>query len=343
MAQDVNRRIVLASRPAGRPSEENFRLEEAPVPEPGEGEVLVRAIYLSLDPYMRGRMRAAKSYARPVEIGEVMTGGVVGRVVASRNPAFREGEIVVGQLGWQDYAVSDGKELRRVDPTLAPISTALGVLGMPGLSAYFALLDVGRPKAGETVLVSAASGAVGGLVGQIARIKGCRAVGIAGTPAKVAYCTDELGYDACLNYRDYGSAEALTEALAGVAPEGVDVYFDNVGGWITDGVIPAMALRGRIVVCGQISQYNLEKPETGPRWVWQFIVKRLRMEGFLVFDYADRSREGLEQLAAWLREGRLRYREDITEGLENAPRALIGLLEGENFGKKLIRVSDPPA
>ena len=343
MPEQTNRRIVLANRPAGRPAEDDFRLEEAPVPEPGEGEVLVRAIYLSLDPYMRGRMRAVESYAPPVEIGEVMTGGVVGRVVASRHPKFREGDIVTGLLGWQDFAVSDGKGLRRVDPALAPISTALGVLGMPGLTAYFALLDVGRPEPGETVLVTAASGAVGGLVGQIAKIKGCRAVGIAGSPAKVAYCTDALGYDACLNYRNHGSATALTEAIGAAAPDGVDVYFDNVGGWITDAAIPAMNLRGRIVVCGQISQYNLEKPETGPRWVWQFIVKRLRMEGFLVFDYAGRSREGLSQLAEWLREGRLEYREDITNGLENAPRALIGLLEGENFGKKLIRVSDPPA
>jgi len=343
MAEIVNRQIVLASRPPAEPSESNFRMVESPVPEPGEGQVLVRAIYLSLDPYMRGRMRDTKSYAPPVAIDAVMTGGVVGRVAASRNPKFKEGDIVGGLLGWQDYALSDGKDLRKIDPELAPISTALGVLGMPGLTAYFALLDIGRPQAGETVLVTAASGAVGALVGQIAKIKGCRAVGLAGSPAKVAYCLEEAGYDACLNYKDYADAAALTAALEQACPDGVDVYFDNVGGWITDGAIQVMNLRGRIVVCGQISQYNLAKPELGPRWVWRFIVNRLRMEGFLVFDYADRYREGLAQLAEWLREGRLTFREDITDGLENAPRELIGLLAGTNFGKKLIRVSPPPA
>jgi NADPH-dependent curcumin reductase CurA len=332
-----NRRILLASRPKGAPRESDFTLDEAAIAAPGQGELLVRALYLSLDPYMRGRMSDRASYAKPVGIGEVMTGGVVGRVIASRNPRFGEGDIVEGILGWQEYALSDGKGLRKIDPALAPVSTALGILGMPGLTAYFALLDLGKPKAGETVVVSAASGAVGGIVGQIAKIKGCRAVGTAGSPAKAAYCRDELGYDACIDYR---ASRDIAADLKAACPGGIDVYFDNVGGAVTDAVFPLLNLRARVVVCGQISQYNLEKPELGPRLFWHLIRTRARVEGFLVWDYAERYKEGLAQLAAWIKEGKLKYREDVTDGLEHAPRRLIGLLQGENFGKTLIRIAE---
>jgi NADPH-dependent curcumin reductase CurA len=333
----MNRQILLASRPKGAPSESDFKLVETPVPEPKDGEVLVRALYLSLDPYMRGRMSDRASYAKPVQLGEVMTGGVVGRVVASRNGKFREGDIVEGILGWQDYAISNGKGLRKIDPGLAPVSTAVGVLGMPGLTAYFAFLDLGRPKPGETVVVSAASGAVGGLVGQIAKLKGCRAVGTAGSDVKTAYCVQELGYDACINYH---TTKDLAADFKAACPDGIDVYFDNVGGTVTDTVFPQLNLRCRVIICGQISQYNLDKPELGPRLLWNMIRTRGRIEGFLVWDYAERYQEGLSQLAAWIKEGKLKYKEDITPGLENAPRKLIGLLQGENFGKTLIKVAD---
>jgi NADPH-dependent curcumin reductase CurA len=333
----VNRRILLMSRPKGAPSEANFKLVEAPVPAPKKGELLVRALYLSLDPYMRGRMSDRASYARPVGIGEVMTGGVVGRVAASLHDDFREGDIVEGSLGWQDYAISDGKGLRKIDPALAPVSTAVGILGMPGLTAYFAFLDLGRPEAGETVVVSAASGAVGGTVGQLAKIKGCRAIGTAGSAAKVDYCVTELGYDDCINYR---TSRDIAADLKRACPDGIDIYFDNVGGAVTDAVFPLLNLRGRVVICGQISQYNLAAPELGPRFLWHLIRTRGRIEGFLVSDYIARYGEGLAALAGWLRDGRLKYREDVTSGLENAPRKLIALLEGENFGKALIKVAD---
>lgn len=332
-----NRQILLRQRPKGAPKESDFELVETPVREPKPGEVLVRALYLSLDPYMRGRMSDRPSYAPPVELGEVMAGGVVGRVVASRNERFRDGDIVEGLLGWQDYALSDGRGLRNIDPGLAPISTALGILGMPGLTAYFGLLELGRPKPGETVVVSAASGAVGGIVGQIAKIKGCHAVGIAGSEAKLRYIRDDLGYDAGINYR---TAKDIAAELRASCPGGVDIYFDNVGGAITDAVIPQINLRARVIICGQISQYNLDKPEMGPRFLSHLIRARARIEGFLVFDYAKRYREGVAQLAAWLKEGKLKYKEDVTAGLENAPRRLIGLLVGENFGKTLIKIAD---
>jgi NADPH:quinone reductase len=332
-----NRQIRLMNRPRGEPSESDFKLVEAPIPAPKEGELLVQALYLSLDPYMRGRMSDRASYAKPVEIGDVMTGGVVGRVLASRNSKFHDGDIVEGILGWQTHAISDGKGLRKIDPALAPISTALGVLGMPGLTAYFALLDLGKPKAGETVVVSAASGAVGGIVGQIAKLKGCRAVGTAGSEAKAEYCTKELGYDSCVNYR---TSRDLAADLKAACPKGIDVYFDNVGGGVTDNVFPLLNFKARVIICGQISQYNLDKPELGPRLLWQLIRTRGRVEGFLVFDYAERYKEGLGELARWIKEGKIKYREDVTSGIENAPRKLIGLLKGENFGKALIKITD---
>ena len=336
MTANTNRRWLLASRPAGEPRVDNFTLDEAPVPAPGDGEALVRSHYLSLDPYMRGRMRDAKSYVPPVALGAVMTGGVVGEVVESRDPSLAAGDIVEGLLGWQEYGVLPANQLRRVDPELAPISTAVGILGMPGITAYFGLLEIGQPQAGETVVVSAASGAVGGVVGQIAKIKGCRTVGIVGGPAKADYIQAELGYDAAV---DYKAGDRIGRAVAAACPDGVDVYFDNVGGRVSDAVLPRINLHARIPVCGQISQYNLEKPEMGPRLTGLLLVNRARMEGFIVFDFIKRYPEALSELAGWLKAGDLAYREDIIDGFENMPAALIRLLRGENFGKQLVRVT----
>jgi hypothetical protein len=335
----TQRQIRLAARPIGYPRESDFRLIEAPVPEPGRGELLVRAVYLSLDPYMRGRMSEARSYVPPVPLGDVMEGGVVGEVVRSNDPNFAVGDVVEGRFGWQEYAVSAGKGVRRIDPTVAPMSTALGVLGMPGLTAYFGLLEVGQPKAGETVVVSAASGAVGGLVGQIAKLKGCRAVGLAGSDAKVDYLLRDLGYDAGINYR---TAADLDAALQAVCPSGIDVYFDNVGGRITEAVSRHVNTFARFVVCGLISQYNLTEPELAPRNERFVLVNRVRIQGFIVFDFAARYKEALAQLHEWVREGKLKYREDIVDGLERAPVALIGLLQGKNLGKMLVRVGPEP-
>jgi NADPH-dependent curcumin reductase CurA len=340
MIPTTHRQVQLAARPLGFPSESDFRLVEGPVPEPGDGQFLVRAVYLSLDPYMRGRMSQARSYVPPVALGDVMEGGVVGEVVRSSHPGFSVGDVVEGRFGWQEFAVSAGKGVRKIDPTAAPISTALGVLGMPGLTAYFGLLEVGQPKAGETVVVSAASGAVGGLVGQIAKLKGCRAVGLAGSDAKVDYITRGLGYDAGINYR---TASDLDGALQAACPGGVDVYFDNVGGRITEAVTRHVNPFARIAVCGLISQYNLTEPELAPRNERFILVSRARIQGFIVFDFAARYREGLAQLGAWVRDGQLKYREDIVDGLEQAPAALIGLLQGRNFGKMLVRVGPDPA
>jgi NADPH-dependent curcumin reductase len=335
----THRQILLASRPTGYPSAGDFRIVEAPVPEPGPGQLLVRVVYLSVDPYMRGRMSDARSYVPPVALGQVMEGGTVGEVVRSSHPRFAVGDVVEGRLGWQEYAVSDGKGIRKLDPTAAPISTALGVLGMPGLTAYFGLLEVGQPKAGETVVVSAASGAVGGLVGQIAKLKGCRAVGLAGSDAKVDYLR-ELGYDAGINYR---TAADLDAALRAACPGGIDVYFDNVGGRITEAVSRHVNQFARFAICGLISQYNLSEPEVAPRNERFVLVNRVRIQGFLVFDFAARYKEGLAQLTEWVREGRLKYREDIVDGLDRAPAALLDLMQGRNFGKKLVRVGPDPA
>jgi NADPH-dependent curcumin reductase CurA len=340
MTELVNRRVVLAARPTGFPKDEDFRLERQPVLPPGEGEFRARIEYLSLDPYMRGRMAAGKSYVAPVEIGDVMPGGAVARVIESRHPGFAVGDFVNGLFGWQEYATSDGAGVMKVDPAIAPVSTALGVLGMPGLTAYFGLLDVGSPKSGETVVVSAASGAVGAVVGQIARLKGCRAVGIAGTDEKCAYIRDELRFDAAINYK---TTPELSQALAEACPKGVDVYFDNVGGEILDATLRHINPRARIVICGMISEYNLEKPPVGPRPGRYLLVNRARMEGFIVFDYRQRYAEGLAALAGWVRGGQVKYREDVVEGLDNAPRAFLGLLQGKNFGKLLVRVNTEKA
>jgi NADPH-dependent curcumin reductase CurA len=339
-SQQRNRQWLLAARPAGEFDESAFRLVESPVPTPGEGEVLVHNIWLSVDPYMRGRMREGRSYVPPVALDAVMEGGTVGEIVQSRYPGLAVGDIVEGRLGWQDYGLSDGKGLRKLDPAQAPISTALGVLGMPGMTAYFGLLEVGRLQAGETVVVSAAAGAVGGVVGQIAKIKGAaRVVGIAGGADKCRYCERELGFDACLDYRAHDrSSRSLAGALREACGGGVDVYFDNVGSWISDAVIPLIKLRARIAICGMIAEYNLEKPELAPRITRHLLVNRARAEGFIVSDFAKRYREAGAAMAGWIREGRLRHREDILEGIENAPRALLRLFRGENFGKQLVRI-----
>ena len=332
----TNRQVTLAARPSGMAKESDFKLVETPVPQPGPGEMLVRMLYVSVDPYMRSRMNDVKSYAPPVQIGEVMGGGAVGKVVDSKNPQFAAGDLVEGLFGWQEYAISNGKGVRKLDPALAPVSTALGILGMPGLTAYFGLLEIGKPRAGETVVVSGAAGAVGSIAGQIAKIKGCRVVGIAGSDEKIAWLRDELGFDAAFNYKTTKDYPAKLHELC---PHGVDLYFDNVGGAITDAVFRLINVGARIVVCGQIAQYCAEKPETGPRLLAHLVVKQARAEGFLVFQFASRYAEGFKQMAAWLKQGKLKYREQFVDGIENAPRAFIGMLQGENTGKQLVRVA----
>jgi len=336
----INRRIVLAARPEGLPKEADFRLVESDVPSPVEGQFLVKINYLSVDPYMRGRIGGVKFYADPVEVGDVMVGGTVGTVVQSEHPDYRPGDVVVGYWGWQEDAISGGEGVHRFDPSMAPMSTALGVLGMPGMTAYFGLLEIGRPKAGETVFVSAAAGAVGSVAGQIAKIKGCRVVGSAGSQQKVDYLTGELGFDAAFSYKEAGD---YVEKLQEVCPEGIDVYFDNVGGKLTDAVFQHINVGARIVVCGQIDQYNATRPPRGPRLLWHLIVKRARAEGFLVLDFAQRYGEAQGRIAEWLGEGKIKYRGTIAEGLENAPRAFIGLFHGENLGKQLVRVAEEGA
>jgi len=329
------RRVVLVRRPPGEPAESDFRVEEVPMPEPKHGEVLVKVAYLSLDPYQRGRMRDAASYAAPVGLGEVMTGGIVGEVVKSSSPRFGVGEIVEDRLGWQEYAIGGAPTMRKVDPSLAPISTANGVLGMPGMTAYFGLLEVGQPKPGETVVVSAASGAVGSLVGQIAKIKGCRAVGIAGGPDKCRYVTQELGFDACVDYK----AGNLAADLKAAAPKGIDVDFENVGGEILDTVLMQMNLHGRIAVCGLISAYNVTQVPQGPKNLRAVLTQRLRMQGLIVFDWANRVPEAIAQLGQWHKEGKLKIREDVREGgIDAYPDVLNLLYTGGNFGKLVLKV-----
>jgi NADPH-dependent curcumin reductase CurA len=337
MSGSVNRQVLLVSRPAAEPGEDNFTLVEAPVPEPAEGQFLRRTIYLSLDPYMRGRMSAKASYAQPAELGQVMTGGTVSEVVRSRHPDFREGELVLSHDGWQEYAAGDAQRVRKIDPGVAPISYFLGLLGMPGMTAYFALLDVGRPRPGETVFVSAASGAVGSVAGQIAKIKGCRAVGIAGGDDKCTFVVRELGFDACINRR----SEDLDEALSRTCPSGIDVYFDNVAGPILEAVLRHINLGARIPLVGLISQYNAATPPPGPNLL-PLLIKRALIRGFLVSDYEDRRDEFLRDVSAWLKAGRLKYREDVVQGLENAPRAFLRLFRGENFGKLLVQLGPDP-
>jgi NADPH:quinone reductase len=337
MPRMKNKQIILASRPTGMPGMDNFATIDAEVPQPKDGEVLVRTRYLSVDPYMRGRMSDRKSYVPPFAVNGVMNGGVVGEVVESRSEAFKPGDIVTGQLPWQLYTVAGAVELRKVDPNLAPVTTALGVLGMPGLTAYFGLIDIGKPREGETVVVSGAAGAVGMTVCQIAKINGCRVVGIAGSDEKNEYLEHELWVDRAINYK---TAVDMKESLKDACPNGVDIYFDNVGGSISDAVLPLINKGARIVICGQISLYNLEQPDVGPRPQPFLIVKRALMQGFLILDYSTRFAEGVTQLGQWLREGKMKYAENIVDGFENTPQAFLGLFSGENLGKQLVKVAD---
>ena len=334
MAGNVNRQILLKSRPEGTPSVDNFELAETPTPEPGDGEVLMRILYLSLDPYMRGRMSAAKSYAAPAALGRPMVGGTVGEIVKSRNPKYAIGDIVLGYGGWQEYALSNGAGLRKLDPRAAPVSTALGVLGMPGMTGYVGLLEIGQPKSGETVVVAAASGAVGSVVGQIAKIRGCRAVGIAGGAEKCAFVAGELGFDACVDHR----APDFAKQLEAACPGGIDVYFENVGGIVQQTVWPLLNDFARIPVCGLIAQYNATTLTPGPDML-SVLRKRLLLRGFIVSDFAAKQADFLRDVGEWVRAGRLRYREDIVNGLENAPASFLGLLQGNNFGKMLVKVA----
>ena len=329
----TNKRIVLASRPQGAVQPENFRIEEAPTSRPGEGEVLVRNEWLSLDPYMRGRMSDAKSYVKGVDIGEVMVGQTVGEVVESAHPGFKPGDKVLTSTGWQQYGAARGKELRMLDASRVPASYYLGILGMPGLTAWFGLFEIGKAKAGETLVVSAASGAVGSVVGQLGKNKGMRVVGIAGGREKCDYVVRELGFDACVDYK----AGRLADDLRAACPEGIDVDFENVGGEILDTVLRQMKFLGRVVVCGLIAEYNATEPY-GYKAMRSILVNRLRVQGMIVFDWKDRYEEALADLGARVAGGKLRYRESIVEGLENAPRGLIELLAGKNFGKQLVKL-----
>ena len=330
----TNRRVTMAARPEGFPKDSDFAVDEAEVGEPRPGEVLIRVLWVSVDPYQRGRMSQVRSYAKGLEIGDVITSQSLGEVVESQDGRFSPGDLVVGQLGWQEFAVARGGAVRRVPEILDPPTLALHVVGMTGMTAYFGLLDVGRPKPGDTVVVSGAAGAVGQVVGQIAKLAGCRTVGIAGGPDKCTDCT-VYGYDVAIDYKDEGFRDELKAAC----PDGVDVYFDNVGGEVSAAVHGRLNVGARIAICGQISQYNLERPEPTfhPSLL---IVYRARMEGFLVTDYAHRYDEATMRLARWVAEGKIRWREDVTEGLENAPAAFMGMLRGENRGKALVKVAE---
>jgi NADPH:quinone reductase len=344
-----NKEIRFASRPAGMPTADNFRFVDVEIPQPNDGEVLVRMLYISVDPYLRGRMREGRSYVPPFEVGQVIESGGVGEVVETRSPKFEPGDIVTGMFGWRLNNVVNADGLMKVyaftepaasgnpgdPPAPVPVSTALGVLGMPGLTAYFGLLDIGKPKEGETVVVSGAAGAVGMTVCQIAGIKGCRTVGIAGSEEKNQYLRDELGVDEVINYK----TDDISEALKAASPNGIDVYFDNVGGEVSDAVLPLLNKGARIIICGQISLYNLDKPDIGPRFQPYLLVNSALMQGFIITDYAPRFSEGVMQLARWLAEGKLKYAETIVEGFENTPQAFIGLFSGENLGKQIVKVA----
>lgn len=333
----VAREIRLVARPRGFPDEELFEVAETSIPDPADGQLLIRNAYFSVDPYMRPRMNDVRSYVAPYTLGEAMPGGAVGRVAASRNDRFVEGDWVLHQLGWREWALSDGKAIRRVDPSVAPVSTALGVLGMPGFTAWYGLFVLAEPKEGETVLVSGAAGAVGSAAGQMARIAGCRVIGSAGSEEKLAWLRD-LGFDAIFNYREQRPREALAE----LAPEGIHMYFDNVGGDHLEAAIGALRTHGRVAACGSISRYNDVEPSPGPRNMFMVVTKRLRLQGYIITDHYDRFGEFAAQAGEWVRDGRLKYRETVVEGIENAPRAFCGLLRGENIGKMLVKV-DPTA
>lgn len=332
-----NKEIRFASRPTGMPTVDNFQIVDTETPRPDDGEVLVRSLYLSVDPYLRGRMREGRSYIEPFQIGEVISNGAVGQVVESRSPKLQSGDIVTGMLGWRLYNAAKADSLMKVIPGV-PLSTTLGVLGMPGLTAYFGLLDIGQPKSGETVVVSGAAGAVGMTVCQIAKIKGCRVVGTAGSDEKNRYLREELGVDATINYKK--PEGGMLQALKAACLKGIDVYFDNVGGEVSDAVMPLINHGARIIICGQISFYNSDKPSVGPRVQPYILINSALMRGFIITQYAARFSEGITQLAQWMAEGKLKYAESIVEGFENTPRAFIGLFTGENLGKQIVKVAD---
>ena len=340
MVETLSREIRLANRPVGLPRESDFELAEARIPEIRENGVLVRNIYMSVDPYMRGRMIDRPSYVPPFQIGEPLAGACVGQVVASRNARFQVGDYVTSARGWREYYVSDGTDLIKIDPRLAPIQTYLGTLGMPGMTAYVGLLHLGLPKAGETVFVSAASGAVGAIVCQIAKIKGCRVIGSAGSREKVSWLMNEAGIDGAFNYKETGD---LVAEVGKHCPKGIDVYYENVGGKHLEAALEHLNLFGRIVMCGMISQYNATEPEPGPRNLFYVTTKRLTVRGFIVSDHLDRRSQFLGDMSQWIAEGRIKWKETIVAGIENAPKAFISLFKGENFGKMLVKIGPDPA
>lgn len=332
----TNRQVLLARRPQGMPQSDDFEVVDAEMPTPGEGEMLIQTLYLSVDPGMRSMMEEGRSHTSAFELGKPLTGRSVGRVVVSRLNGFAAGDYVYERLGWQHYSISDGSQAQKVDPEVAPLSTYLGIVGVPGFCGYFGMLDIARPQAGETVVVSGAAGAVGLAAGQIAGLQGCRVVGTAGSAEKVAYLRDELGFDAVINYK---TAKNLTTALSEACPDGIDVYFDNVGGEITQAALSLINYHARIVVCGQTSQYNAGSLASGAIAPQLLIKNSAMMKGFVVYDYADRNAEAVEQLGKWIRDGKLHYRENIVDGLENAPQAFIDLFSGKSFGKQLVRLA----
>lgn len=337
MTAKTYKEIHLANRPEGMPANEDFAFIEKEIPELGTNELLLKTLYLSVDPYMRGRMRDVKSYIAPFELNKAISGAVLAEVVESNLEGFEKGDIVSGHLKWAEYNVSTGKGLQKIDPSAAPITAHMSILGMTGLTAYFGLLDIGKPQPGETVVVSGAAGAVGSAVGQIAKLKGARVVGIAGSDEKIAYLIDELGFDAAVNYKKASFGEDLKAAL----PDGVDVYFDNVGGDVSDAVISELNNKARIPLCGTISSYNTEGEDVGPRMQWKFIKTSSMMKGFTIGDYAKDFPTGAADLAKWLQEGKLKYEETIVEGFENTPDAFFGLFSGQNLGKQLVKIADP--
>ncbi|UOQ45167.1 NADP-dependent oxidoreductase [Halobacillus salinarum] len=332
----MNREIHLVKRPEGTPGHEHLAVVENPLPEPQAGEVLLKTLYVSVDPYMRGRMSDGKSYVAPFELNEPLDGGVIAEVTESQDDHFNVGDIVTGVLPWQEYSTAKAESLRKIDPSLGPVTTSLGILGMPGLTAYFGLTDIGKPKAGETLVVSGAAGAVGSTVVQIGKILGLRVVGIAGTDEKTSYVTEKLGADKAINYK----TEDVRKAVKTACPDGVDLYFDNVGGSIADAVYPRLNKFARIIQCGAISSYNLTE-DKGPRIQTYLIKSSALIQGFIVADYQERFKEGFQHLSKWLKEGQLTYEETITEGFDNIPDAFFGLFKGENIGKQLVKVAEP--
>lgn len=332
----MQKQIRLKKRPSGTPTHEDFDFVHVPIESPQKGEVLIKTLYISVDPYLRGRMSDAKSYIAPFQLDNAITSGVIGQVVESLSDKFKKGDLIIGSLGWQEFSIAKDNTIRKIDPSLAPITAYLGILGMTGLTAYFGLLDIGKPKPGETVVVSGAAGAVGSTVGQIAKIKGARVVGIAGSEAKIKYLLDDLGFDAAINYKEQDVRKALKEAC----PNGIDVYFENVGGSISDAVFPRLNNFARIPVCGAISSYNNEKPDIGSRVQSYLIKTSTLMQGFTVGNYSSRFREGAEELAKWLKEGKLKYEETITEGFDHTIDAFLDLFKGANLGKSIVKVAE---